>query len=154
MFAAPISAPERQHCSHACPPRPSDWAARQVEAGEPGELAAGAAGLREESRLAGPAGQGDRVTHCPDGAGARRVRSKSPSDAPGPGTAVIWLMLRGSPQCEHTATASTKCPHAVCFIVSGAPLGAAHWSPHWRMAVTTCHRAQPLSVRQYSERGG
>jgi hypothetical protein len=94
------------------------------------------------------------ATHCPDGAGARRVRSKSPSDAPAPGAAVILSMLRGSPQCEHTATALTKCPHAVCFIVSGAPLGAAHWSPHWRMAVTTCHRSRPLSVRRYSERGG
>ena len=38
---------------------------------------------------------------------ARRVRSKSPSDAPGPGTAVTERASRGSPQCEHTGTAVT-----------------------------------------------
>ena len=85
---------------------------------------------------------------------ARRVRSKSPSDAPGPGTPVTERASRGSPQCEQTGTAVTMWPHAVCLISRGGPPGAAHWSPHCRMAVITCQRSRPLLVSRYSERGG
>ena len=85
---------------------------------------------------------------------ARRVRSKSPSDAPGPGTAVTERASRGSAQCEHTGTTVTIWPHAVCLVSTGGPPGAAHWSPHCRMAVITCQRSRPLLVSRYSERGG
>ena len=87
-------------------------------------------------------------------AAARRVRSKSPSAAPGPGTAVTERASRGSPQCEHTGTAVMMCPHPVCLVSSGGPAGAAHRSPHCRMAVTTCQRSRPFRVSRYSERGG
>jgi len=39
-------------------------------------------------------------------------------------------------------------------VLTGGPLGAAHRSPHWRIAVTTCHRSRPLAVSRYSARGG
>gem|GEM_PF-6388864 len=82
------------------------------------------------------------------------MRSKSASDAPGPGTAVTERASRGSPQCEHTGTAVTIWPHAVCLVSTGGPPGAAHWSPHCRMAMITCQRSRPLPVSRYSERGG
>ena len=85
---------------------------------------------------------------------ASTVRSKSPADAPGPGTAVTERASSGSPQCEQVGTAVTMCPQAVCLVSSGGPPGAAHRSPHWRMAVTTCHRSRPFAVSRYSERGG
>src|SRR6516164_9164014 len=74
--------------------------------------------------------------------------------APGPGTAVTERASSGPPQCEQAGTAVTTCPHTVCLIWRGGPSGAAHRSPHWRMAVTTCHRSRPLAVSRYSERGG
>ena len=39
-------------------------------------------------------------------------------------------------------------PHASWTISTGGPSGAAHRSPHWRIAVTTCQRSRPFSVRQ------
>jgi hypothetical protein len=88
--------------------------------------------------------------YCP----ARRVRSKAASVAPGPGTAVTARASRGSPQCEQAGTAVMTCPQAVCLVSTGGPSGAAHWSPHCRIAVTTCHRSRPLAVSRYSDRGG
>ena len=60
------------------------------------------------------------------GPAARRVRSKSPSAAPDPGTALTERASRGSAQCEHTGTAVTMCPHPVCLVSTGGPPGAAH----------------------------
>jgi diaminopropionate ammonia-lyase len=77
---------------------------------------------------------------------ARGVRSKPSSEAPGPGTAVTARALRVSPQCEQTGTAVMTCPQAVCLVCTGGPSGAAHRSPHCRMAITTCHRSRPLAV--------
>jgi uncharacterized protein (TIGR00369 family) len=59
-----------------------------------------------------------------------------------------------APVDANVGTAVTMCPQKVCLISRGGPPGAAHRSPHWRMAVTTCHRSRPLSVSRYSERGG
>ncbi len=73
--------------------------------------------------------EGQRPLARPGGYGtgdARRVRSKSPSDAPGPGTAMTERASRGSPHCEHVGTAVTMCPHAVCLVSTGGPPGAAH----------------------------
>ena len=133
-----------------------------------GEGAAGQAGIAghpprrdggaaEHRRIRGQPGAGELRGSPRSGtrpSRARRVRSKSPSDAPGPGTAVTERASRGSPQCEQTGTAVTIWPHALCLVSTGGPPGAAHWSPHCRMAVITCQRSRPLLVSRYSERGG
>jgi diaminopropionate ammonia-lyase len=85
---------------------------------------------------------------------ARAVRSTLSSDAPEPGMAVTARASRIWPQCEQTGTAVMTCPQAVCLVCTGGPPGAAHRSPHCRMAITTCHRSRPLAVSRYSERGG
>jgi diaminopropionate ammonia-lyase len=85
---------------------------------------------------------------------ATEVRSKPSCDAPGPGMAVTARASRVSPQCEQTGTAVMTCPQPACLVCTGGPSGAAHRSPHCRMAITTCHRSRPLAVSRYSERGG
>ncbi len=74
----------------------------------------------------------------PDGgsvpSSASAVRSKSPSEAPGPGMAVTERASSGSPQCEQAGTAVMMCPHEVCLVSRGGPPGAAHRSPHWLIA--------------------
>jgi len=82
------------------------------------------------------------------------VRSKASGAALGPGTARTARASSGSPQCEQTGTAVTISPQLLCLIISGGPSGAAHVSPHWRIAVTTGHRSRPRSVSRYSARGG
>ena len=68
--------------------------------------------------------------------------------------AVTERASSGSPQYEHDGIAVTIWPQAVCLVSTGGPPGAAHRSPHWRIAATTCHRSRPLLVSRYSERGG
>ena len=85
----------------------------------------------------------------PGGCGRSRRRPR-PVRAGGDRAGVEGLAAVRADRHGHRDVGRRRC----AWSRTGGPPGAAHRSPHCRMAVTTCHRSRPLPVSRYSERGG